>query len=159
MKRYTQAEFDALPRDEYGVKHCPSGDYSQVNNFDECCRFNEGCSFGEHCSFGGGCSFGKWCGFGEGCSFGEDCSFDKWCSFEGGQVTGNVSMIQISRIGSRQRCTYFWRHDKGVYVRCGCFTGTLYEFAAQVEETHQDNPQYLREYRGAITYIESLWLG
>lgn len=28
MKKFTQEEFDAIPRDEHGIKHCTSGDYS-----------------------------------------------------------------------------------------------------------------------------------
>ena len=34
-------------------------------------------------------------------------------------------MLQISRIGSRAGCTYFWKHEKGIYVRCGCIEGIL----------------------------------
>ena len=49
MKKYTQEEFDALPRDEYGIKHCPSGDYSAIQ------RFGKWCSFGEWCK----CEFGE----------------------------------------------------------------------------------------------------
>ena len=30
MKKYTQEEYDAIERDEYGVKRLPQGDYSQV---------------------------------------------------------------------------------------------------------------------------------
>lgn len=38
MKKYTQAEFDALLRDEGGVKICPAGDYTEVKSFGaECC--------------------------------------------------------------------------------------------------------------------------
>lgn len=63
MKKYTQAEFDAIPRDENGVKHCPTGDYSQVK------AFGAGCSFDADCNFGADCIFGTWCIFGAGCSF------------------------------------------------------------------------------------------
>lgn len=48
MKKYTQAEFDALPRNEFGFKVCPTGDYSDIKDFGEVC------SFGEKCSFEGG---------------------------------------------------------------------------------------------------------
>jgi len=63
MKDYTQVEFDGFEKDSYGIKQCPSGDYTQIKNFSERCRFGEGCSFGERCSFG------TWCRFGEGCRF------------------------------------------------------------------------------------------
>ena len=67
MKKYTQSEFDAIPRNENGIKICPTGDYSAIKNI------SEACSFGERCSFGKGCSFGEWCSFGERCSFGKEC--------------------------------------------------------------------------------------
>ena len=51
MKVYTQKEFDAIKRDEYGVKNCPTGDYSQIKSFPELCSFGKGCRFGEWCSF------------------------------------------------------------------------------------------------------------
>ena len=39
MKKYTQEEFDAIPRDEQGVKQCPTGDYTAITRFGEGCRF------------------------------------------------------------------------------------------------------------------------
>lgn len=41
----------------------------------------------------------------------------------------------------------------GVTVVCGCFTGTLDEFAAKVQETHGDS-RYGREYRTIIEVIK-----
>lgn len=43
MKKYTQKEFDAIERDEHGIKHCQSGDYSEIKNFGEWCSFGERC--------------------------------------------------------------------------------------------------------------------
>lgn len=48
MKKYTQAEFDALPVID-GKKQCPTGDYSDI------CSFGEGRSFGKGCK----CEFGE----------------------------------------------------------------------------------------------------
>ena len=50
MKKYTQAEFDALPVID-GRKQCPTGDYSDIRSFGEWCSFGERCSFGfaPHC--------------------------------------------------------------------------------------------------------------
>ena len=81
MKKYTQNEFDNFPKNEYGVKICPKGDYNGIAIKGEWCSFGEGCSFGEWCSFGKRCSFGEWCSFGEGCSFGEWCSFGEGCKY------------------------------------------------------------------------------
>ena len=155
MKKYTQAEFDAIPVDENGIKCCPTGDYTAINcfgahcRFGEVCRFGAGCSFGvdcsfgAHCRFGAGCSFGEVCRFGAGCSFGEGCRFGAGCSFgeycicEFGQF---VSMLSAGGFGSCGRTTYFFLlSDGGICVRCGCFAGTLDEWAAKVKETHGDS--------------------
>lgn len=136
MKKYTLGDFKTFERDEDGSILCPAGDYTEIKEFPK------------KCSFGEECSFGRWCRFGERCSF-EDMA-----------VTGKqMRMLQISRIGSRGGCTYFWKHDKGIYVRCGCFSGDMEAFAAKVEETHKDNKQYLKEYRGAIAYAKSILEG
>ena len=47
MKKYTQEEFDAIERDEYGIKNCPTGDYTAIKNFGNGCSFGEVCRFGE----------------------------------------------------------------------------------------------------------------
>jgi len=62
--------------------------------------------------------------------------------------------IQIGCIGSAKRMTTYCFEDD--IVMCGCFTGTLKEFEKKVKENHKDNPQYLKEYTGAIKYIKSL---
>lgn len=55
MKKYTQEDFDRFPVDERGRKQCPSGDYTLIQKFPECCSFGERCSFGEWCK----CEFGE----------------------------------------------------------------------------------------------------
>ena len=63
---------------------------------------------------------------------------------------GIADVFAVSRIGSRNGQTTFARLDDGsVYVWCGCFRGTLDEFAARVQETHGDN-EHGRAYRMAI---------
>ena len=104
MKKITQQEFDALPVVE-GWKKCPgSTDYSAIKNFPD------------------GCSFGAWCRFGEG------------CSFEGHKARTSNPYIAIDRAGSARRKTYFFDFEDGIYVRSGCFFGSLSEFRAKVLE-------------------------
>lgn len=43
--------------------------------------------------------------------------------------------------------------DDTVKVTCGCFFGTLDEFAQKVEETHGDN-RYGREYKAFIELVK-----
>ncbi len=156
MKRYTQAEFDAFERDEKGVKYCPTGDYSQIKSFGDQCRFGERCIFGRWCIFGERCIFGRWCIFGECCnfeaycSFGKRCSFGRWCifgeqcsfgdrcDFEGiGSAKSGYPFAAWIGAGSRKGSkAYFFNLEQGIYVRCGCFLGTLPEFREKVRETH-----------------------
>ena len=49
--------------------------------------------------------------------------------------------------------TYCFEDDM---VWCGCFEGTLEEFEKKVNETHETNPQYLKEYLGFINYLKAL---
>ena len=49
--------------------------------------------------------------------------------------------------------TVFRTKDGGVAVKCGCFYGTLDEFAAKVQETHGDS-LYGREYQAIIEVIK-----
>ena len=148
MKVYTQEEFDAIKRNEYGVKNCPTGDYTQIKSFPERCSFDKSCSFGEDCSFGEWCSFGEDCSFGEWCSFGEDCGFGEWCSFEADRVI-NGTYFACDRIGSEKRKTYFFKGDNGCFVRAGCFFGTFDEFAAKVKERH-GGTKFEHEYLAAL---------
>lgn len=104
MKKITQQEFDALPVVE-GWKKCPgSTDYSAIKHFPD------------------GCRFGAWCRFGEG------------CSFEGHKARTSNPYIAIDRAGSARRKTYFFDFEDGIYVRSGCFFGSLSEFRAKVLE-------------------------
>lgn len=59
-------------------------------------------------------------------------------------------IMTASHIGSRcDTTTAFRTKDGGVSVSCGCFYGTLEEFAARVNEVHGDN-KYGREYKAFI---------
>ena len=65
-------------------------------------------------------------------------------------VCGNKDILTISNIGSRGGTTTFFRTTgDDIGVKCGCFSGTIDEFAAAVENTHGDN-KYGQEYRLAI---------
>lgn len=217
-KKYTQAEFDAMPRDENGVKHCPSGDYTAVKNFGKrcvfdahcvfpkyakfgkrfvfgrncsfgsCSVFRKGCVFGSYCTFehvqtfGTGCAFGVRCSFGRNCSFksncifktfcefgyscsfgvrnifgekcffanrcsfpdfccfGKQCFIGEWCQFgshcvcEFGEF---ISMLSVNGFGRDRGMIYFYDLGKSIFVRCGDFCGTLFDWQKKIE---QKNP-------------------
>lgn len=52
-------------------------------------------------------------------------------------VTDSADYIAIGAIGSRDDTTTFYRgKDGGIYVACGCFSGSIDDFAAKVKEVH-----------------------
>ena len=65
-------------------------------------------------------------------------------------VKGPRDIYWISCIGSRDGTTTFFRNaNNGISVSCGCFYGTIDEFAAAVTKTHGDN-EHAQAYRHAI---------
>ena len=65
------------------------------------------------------------------------------------EVRGNAEVMWISKIGSRNDTTTFFKTRIGIGVTCGCFFGTIDEFAERVEKTHGDN-EHGRAYKLAI---------
>lgn len=56
------------------------------------------------------------------------------------EVCGDANIFWCSSIGSRHATTTMFRNkDNGITVTCGCFMGTLEEFAAIVEKEHGEN--------------------
>ena len=65
-------------------------------------------------------------------------------------VDGNAGIMQIGPIGSRDDITTFFRdQENGISVKCGCFYGTIDEFAEAVKKTH-GGTKYEKEYTAAI---------
>ena len=61
---------------------------------------------------------------------------DAWV-YGNAEVCGDVDIIQISPIGSRNDTTTFFRNKENrISVRCGCFYGTIDEFEEAVQKTH-----------------------
>ena len=128
MKKYTQEEFDNIPVVD-GCKQCPSGDYSEIKRFGKCCSFGECCRFGEQCSFGDECK----------CEFG-----------------GFYHVISCGGFGSEYRTTYFFGLTDGkICVRCGCFHGTIEEWAEKVKKTHGDS-LLAKAYLGLVEPVETM---
>jgi len=66
----------------------------------------------------------------------------------------SADLLMIGPIGSRADTLYAAWHEGGIHVRAGCFSGTLAEFSAAVEQTHGDN-EHGRAYRAAIALIKA----
>lgn len=74
--------------------------------------------------------------------------------YDNARVCGDAEIMWLSKIGSRLgTTTAFRRKDGNIGIKCGCFEGSLDEFAAKVVETHGDN-KYGREYKAAIELIK-----
>lgn len=76
-----------------------------------------------------------------------------------GKLIGKRPILQIGPIGSRRDHLVAVLTNIGVYVRTGCFFGTLDAFRAACIETHGESV-HGREYATAITMIEAhadLW--
>ena len=129
MKVYTEKDLEGFERDDFGWLICPSGDYTQIKGFGECCRFGERCSFGEGCSFG------------------------EWCSFERGRVSDGRYMA-VDRIGSEKRKTYFFAdRDGNIFVRAGCWFSDLSAFKERVRDVHKGT-RHEKEYLAACDLAE-----
>lgn len=127
MKKYTQEEFNAIPCNEYGVKILPIGDYAEIKSFGEVCRFGEWCRFG------------KVCRFGEGCRFGEKCRFEN-----GKESKTGYPFIAFVGAGSRPGSkVYFFNTTKGIYIRCGCWSGFITAFRDRIKTTRADETYLL----------------
>lgn len=139
-------------------EHCSfrkSSLFGERCSFGKMCFFEDSCSFGEHCSFGKSCYFEEHCSFGKNCSFSEGCNLDNNLKFE--NIDDEISnVLKIDRIGSRKGCAYFFKTLNEIYVRCGCFFGTITEFENAVNETHKNNEQFKKEYLEAIKFIKKI---
>ena len=71
----------------------------------------------------------------------------------GKKLIGDRPTFTLGPIGSR--CDYFTTYltDKGIYLRAGCFFGTVAEFIDKLEREHGTN-EHGREYRAALALIK-----
>ena len=137
MKVFTQEEYDAIERDEYGVKRLPQGDYSRV------------ALKGSHNTLGNRNTLGK------SCYFGEFFIHGKNTSFEGGAVK-NGTFVKIGRIGSEMRDAYFFIDENGkLFVRAGCWFSDMDSFIERVHRVH-GGTRHERQYLAACEYAKAV---
>ena len=68
-------------------------------------------------------------------------------------ISNTKDVLTIGFIGSRDDTTTFVKTDKGIFVACGCFTGTLEEFEKAVKKTHKGT-HHERVYMDAIAFVK-----
>ena len=70
------------------------------------------------------------------------------------KVSGNADYLCFKGLGSCNRNTTFFKCKDGhIHVSCGCFSGTLEEFADKVKETHGDS-KFAKEYLATIEIVK-----
>ena len=72
---------------------------------------------------------------------------------EWGKLESASDVLIVGPIGSRNGYTTIYHTDKGVFVTCGCFGGTLDEFAKVVEKTHGNN-NHARDYKALVEFVK-----
>ncbi len=77
----------------------------------------------------------------------------------GANLIGERPIFAVGPIGSR--CDYFTSYltDKGIYLRAGCFFGSVAEFTEKLRSKHGEN-SHAQEYTAALELIQSharLW--
>ena len=73
-----------------------------------------------------------------------------------GVINSTQDYLVVGPIGSRNGHTTFYRTASGTWVRCGCFNGSINDFAKKVKKTHGNN-RYAQEYLEAIDYAKSVF--
>ena len=70
-----------------------------------------------------------------------------------GKLSSTQDILIVGVIGSRDAYTTIFHTDKGVFVQCGCFRGTLEEFAAKVKEIHSGT-KHERDYLALVDFAK-----
>lgn len=185
MHKMTQAEFDALKRNEDGYLIIPDGTDCTEINFGAASKviFGNGCKLGNRCELGYGCKLGDWCELRGGCELGDGCKLGDWCelgdrcklahgcklgnwcklgeyidvraTFEDGRVQDGL-YVQVGNIGSEHRIAHFYIDKDGtMFVRAGCWFGRMKDFKARVKDVH-GGKIYEAQYMAACAYAEAV---
>ena len=73
---------------------------------------------------------------------------------DAGKLTGDRPYFAVGPIGSRQDVLAAFLTEKGVYLRAGCFFGTVEAFRDKLQGEHGDNVHAI-EYRAALVLVEA----
>ena len=73
---------------------------------------------------------------------------------DAGKLTGDRPYFAVGPIGSRQDVLAAFLTEKGVFLRAGCFFGTVEEFKVKLQDEHGDNVHAI-EYRAALVLVEA----
>ena len=120
------------------------------------CAYCTGCTDCSDCTGCIDCSGCSGCAYCTDCIGCADCTDCINCT----DCTGQPQIYHTGRIGSRGGVTTIYqRVDGTVSVACGCWRGSLDEFAARVECVYPDGHEHRIEYDGAIAKARELFKG
>lgn len=72
-----------------------------------------------------------------------------------GYIQSSKDYLVVGPIGSRNDYTTFYRTKTGsIFVKCGCFSGSLYNFEQAVQKQHEGT-EFETEYMSAIALAET----
>ena len=71
-----------------------------------------------------------------------------------GKLNSAEDILIVGPIGSRNGYTTIYHTDNGVFVKCGCFSGTIEKFARKVDETHGGN-KHAQDYKSLIEFAKT----
>ena len=73
---------------------------------------------------------------------------------DAGKVTGDRPYFAVGPIGSRQDVLAAFLTENGIFLRAGCFFGTVEAFRDKLQGEHGDNVHAI-EYRAALVLVEA----
>ena len=79
---------------------------------------------------------------------------DAYLGDEWGELQSSSDVLIVGPIGSRNGYTTIYHTDKGIFVRCGCFRGSLNEFSKKVKETHGES-KHAKDYLALIDFVKA----
>ena len=92
---------------------------------------------------------GNWVKLGNWVELGDGVELGNWVKLGNWVELGNGDYIHIHPIGSRNARLFIHKHNGVLYAQTGCFSSTVDEFLANVQETHKDN-EHAQAYRLAV---------
>ena len=72
---------------------------------------------------------------------------------EWGKLNSSNDIFIAGPLGSRNDYITFFHTDKGIFVRCGCFRGTIDEFVIKVKETHGES-KHAKNYLAIAEFVK-----
>jgi uncharacterized protein YjbI with pentapeptide repeats len=70
-----------------------------------------------------------------------------------GKIQSADDILIVGVVGSRNDYTTLFHTDKGIFVQCGCFNGSLEDFETKVKLTHQGN-KHEKDYMAMIEFAK-----